>query len=191
MSGDSNADRSSLFGLVSFRPRLTVVLIFLTLTVAVVGYHITRDSQVGKAEELTRESLRIFAAAGDGLAVAATHDPAGIEERIREWVGAKVTLPREEGTFSYKGATRERMGKMAAAAVHLTFDEERCLLVIMKPDPIRGGDPQAALFSGASFLSWEKDGFAFVLWEKEGVRYFLVSEADLTRAFDLVRQYFT
>lgn len=191
MSGDAHAGRSSLFGLVSFRPRLTVVLIFLTLTVAVVGYHITRDSQVGKAEEVTREALRIFAAAGDGHAAAGTHDPAGIEERIREWVGAKVALPREEGLFSYGGVTRERMGKQPAAAVRLTFDEERCLLVIMKPDPVRGGDSFAALFSGASFLSWEKDGIAFVIWEKEGVRYFLLSEADLTRAFDLVRQYFT
>jgi hypothetical protein len=47
------------------------------------------------------------------------------------------------------------------------------------------------LFSESSFLSWEREGYSFVFWEKEGVMYFLVSGADLTRTFDLVRQYFT
>ena len=191
MSGDAKADRSSLFGLVSFRPRLTVVLIFLTLTVAGVGYHISRDSGAGKAEEMTREALRIFAAGKKERAKAAVRDPAEIEEKIRGWIGAKVTLPRDERLFSYKGATREKIGKRAAAAVHLTFSEEPCLLVIMRPDPLRSADAPSALFSEASFLSWEKDGTSFVFWERDGILYFLVSGVDLTHAFDLVRQSFT
>ena len=191
MSGDPNAGRSSLFGLVSFRPRLTVVLIFLTLMVAVVGYRISLDREGGKAEEMTREAMRIFAAGKNEGAMAAAPDPSEIEEKIREWIGAKVTLPRDERLFSYWGASREKIGKQAAAAVHLTFSEEPCLLVILRPDQFRSPDAPAALFSGASFLSWEKDGTSFVFWERDGVLYLLVSGVDLTHAFDLVRQYFT
>lgn len=191
MSGDAASDKSSLFGLVSFRPRLTVVLIFLTLTVAVVGYHISRDSGARKVEEMTREALRIFAAGKTERMKAAPRDPAEIEARVREWVGANVALPRDERLFSYKGVTREKVGKQKAAAVHLTFSEEPLLLMILRPDPLRGAGAPSALFSEASFLSWEKDGTSFVFWERDGVLYFLVSDVDLTHAFDLVRQYFT
>lgn len=191
MSGDAKDDRSSLFGLVSFRPRLTVVLIFLTLTVAVVGYHISRDSGSGKAEEMAREALRIFAAGKKDRMKAAAVAPAEIEERIRVSIGAKVALPRDERLFSYRGVTREKIGKKTAAAVHFTYSEEPCLLVIMRPDPLRSADAPSALYSEASFLSWEKDGTSFVFWERDGVLYFLVSGVDLTHAFDLVRQYFT
>lgn len=190
-SGEEREDRSSLFGLVSFRPRLTVVLIFLTLMVAVVGYHISRNSGAGKAEEMTREALRIFAAGKNEKAKAGVRDPSEIEERIRGLIGAKVTLPREERLFSYKGATREKIGKQTAAAVHLTYSEEPCLLLILRPDPLRSTDAPSVLFSEASFLSWEKDGTSFVFWEREGILYLLVSGVDLTHTFDLVRQYFT
>lgn len=190
-SGEQREDRSSLFGLVSFRPRLTVVLIFLTLMVAVVGYHITRDSGAGKAEEMTREALRIFAAGKKERMKAAVRDPSETEARIRDLIGAKVTLPRDERLFSYNGATREKIGKQAAAAVHLTFSEEPCLLIIRRPDPLRSTDAPSVLLSEASFLSWEKDGTSFVFWERDGVLYLLVSGVDLTHTFDLVRQYFT
>ena len=191
MSGDAGDDRSSLFGLFSFRPRLTVVLIFLTLMVAVVGYHITRDAGSRKADEVTRESLKIFTAGKNGIAKAAGKDPAEIEEQIRGWIGAKVTLPRNEQIFSYKGATREKIGKQFAAAVRLTYSGEPCLLMILRPDPLRGTDATGPLFSEASFLSWEKDGASFVFWERDGITYLLVSGVDLTHVFDLVRQYFT
>ncbi|MBF8257894.1 MAG: hypothetical protein HW377_268 [Actinobacteria bacterium] len=175
----------------SFRPRLTVVLIFLTLMVAVVGYHITRDSGAGKAEEMTREALRIFAAGKKERMKPAVRDPSETEARIRDLIGAKVTLPRDERLFSYNGATREKIGKQAAAAVHLTFSEEPCLLIIRRPDPLRSTDAPSVLLSEASFLSWEKDGTSFVFWERDGVLYLLVSGVDLTHTFDLVRQYFT
>lgn len=191
MSGDAGADRSSLFGLLSFRPRLTVVLVFLTLMVAVVGYHISMDAGLRKADDMTRESLKIFNAEKNGIAKTAERDPAEIEERIRGWIGAKVTLPRKERFFSYKEATREKIGKQVAAAVHLTYSEEPCLLMILRPDPLRGADATGTLFSEASFLAWEKDGASFVSWERDGVLYLLVSGVDLTNAFDLVRRYFT
>ena len=190
MSGDSETQRSSLFGLVNFRPRLTVVLIVLTLTVAVVGYHISRDSGTRRVEGIAREAQRIFAASQKAGTKGVPLDPGVVEEEIRGWVGMRVALPRDERFFSYRSATREKIGKQSAAAVHLTFGEESYLLLIVRPDTLRGveGSP---LFSGSSFLSWEKEGISFVYWEKEGLRYFLVSNVDLTHTFDLVRQYFT
>ena len=190
MSGDAESQRSSLFGLVNFRPRLTVVLIFLTLTVAVVGYHIYSDSGTRRVEGMAAEAQRIFSAAQKAGAKGAPLDPGVVEERIKGWVGVRVALPRDERLFSYRSAARERIGKQAAAAVHLTFGEEPYLLLIVKPDTLRGVE-SSPLFSESSFLSWEKEGNSFVFWEKDGVLYFLVSSVDLTHTFDLVRQYFT
>jgi len=191
LSGDPAGQRSSLFGLVSFRPGLAVVLVFLTLTVAVVGYHITRDAGTRRVEEMSREAQRLFAAARKEGEKGAPLDPGVVEARIREWVGTKVALPRDERLFSYKGATRERIGKRDAAAVRLIFGEDPFLLLVVRPDPLRGVEASSPMFSESSFLSWEKEGYSFVYWEKDGVLYFLVSNVDLTRTFDLVRQYFT
>jgi hypothetical protein len=191
LSGDPAVQRSSLFGLVNFRPRLTVVLIFLTLTVAVVGYRIARDAGTRRVEGMAQEAQRIFAAAQKEGTKDAPPDPVIIEEKILEWLGMKVTLPRDESLFSYKGATRERIGKQTAAAVSLAFGEDRYLLLIVRPDPVRGVEAPSPLFSEASFLSWENEGNSFVYWEKDGAKYVLVSNVDLSRTFDLVRRYFT
>jgi hypothetical protein len=190
LSGDAETQRSSLFGLWNFRPRLTVVLIFLTLTVAVVGYRMLRDSGTRRVEGMAREAQRIFAASQKAGTKGVPLDPGVVEEGIRGWVGVRVALPRDERLFSYRSATREKIGKQAAAAVHLTFGEESFLLLIVRPDTLRGGE-DSPLFSESSFLSWEKEGISFVYWEKEGLLYFLVSNVDLTHTFDLVRQYFT
>jgi hypothetical protein len=190
LSGDPGVQRSSLFGLVNFRPRLAVVLVFLTLTVAVVGYRMSRDSGTRRVEGMAAEAQRIFAASLKAGPKGAPADAGAIEERIKEWLGVKVELPRDERLFSYGSATRERIGKQNGAAVLLTFAEDRYLLLIVRPDTLRGSE-SSPLFSESSFLSWEKEGVSFVFWEKEGVMYFLVSDADLTRTFDLVRQYFT
>lgn len=171
--------------------RLAVVLVFLTLTVAVVGYHISRDAGTRRVEGIAREAQRLFAAAQQEGEKGASPDPGAIEDRIREWVGTKVTLPRDERLFSYKGAARERIGKQAAAAVRLTFGGDPFLLLVVRPDPLRGVEAPSPLFSESSFLSWEREGNSFVYWERDGVLYFLVSNVDLTRTFDLVRRYFT
>jgi hypothetical protein len=172
------------------RPRLTIVLVLLTLTVAVVGWRMTRESGTGKVGGMAAEAQRLYSAyleAGDKDAPA---DAAAIEGRIKEWLGVKVELPRDERLFSYGGATREAIGKQNGVAVRLVFAEDRYLLLIVRPDTLRGEEP-SPLFSESSFLSWEREGVSFVYWEKEGVMYFLVSDADLTRTFDLVRQHFT
>jgi hypothetical protein len=190
LSGDPGVQRSSLFGLFHFRPRLTVVLIFLTLTVAVVGYRISRDSGTRRVEGMAREAQRIFAASQKAGTKGVPMDPGVVEEGIRGWIGVRVALPRDERLFSYRSVTREKIGKQAAAAVRLTFGEDSYLLLIVRPDTLRGGE-DSTLFSESSFLSWEKEGISFVHWEKEGLQYFLVSNVDLTHTFDLVRRYFT
>lgn len=170
---------------------MAVVLVFLTLTVAVVGYRISRDTGTRRVEETAREAQRLFAAAQKEGQQGAPLDPGAVEERILGWVGAKVSLPRDELLFSYKDATRRKIGKQDAAAVLLTFGEDHFLLLVVRPEPLRGVEAPSPLFSESTFLSWEKEGNSFVYWEKDGVLYFLVSNVDLTRTFDLVRQYFT
>lgn len=192
MSGDSHVKRSSLFGLVDFSPRIAVVLVILTLTVAVMGYHISGDSGARQVEGMGQEALRIFSAAKSGRSeVAPPVDPEGIEERVKEWVGVKVALPRDWKLFSYKSIVREKIGKRTAAAIHLTFAGEPYLLMVMRLEALRGEEAPSPLFSRSSFLSWEKDGMSFVFWERDGVQYLLVSDVDLTHTFDLVRQHFT
>lgn len=190
MSGDPETQRASLFGLVNFRPRITVVLIFLTLTVAVVGYHFWRDMGTRRVEGMAKEAQRIFAAEREAGETGVRLDPEAVEEKVRGWVGVKVTLPRDERLFTYTRATPERIGDQAAAAVGLTFGEDPYLLLIVRPNTLRGMEA-FPLFSGSSFLSWEREGNSFVSWERDGVIYFLVSGVDLTDAFDLVRQYLT
>jgi hypothetical protein len=171
--------------------RLAVALIFLTLMVAVVGYRISRDAGTRRMEAMAKEAQRIYAAARmEGAKDAPPLDAGAVEDRIQGWVGTKVSLPRDE-RLAYRGATRETLGKQAAAAVRLTFGEDPFLLLIARPDPLQGGETPSRLFSGTSFLSWEREGNSFVLWERDGVFYILVSGVDLTRTFDLVRQSFT
>jgi hypothetical protein len=165
-------------------------LIFLTLTVAVVGYRIARDSGTRRVEGMAREAQRIFVADNAAGTKGSSMDPAAVEERIQGWLGAKVALPRDERFVSYRAATRERIGGRPSAAVHLVFEEAPFLLLIVKQDALRAVDP-SPLFPRPSFLSWEREGLSFVYWEKEGMLYVLVSDVDLTRTFDLVRQYFT
>ncbi|MBI5419664.1 MAG: hypothetical protein HZA60_06205 [Deltaproteobacteria bacterium] len=191
MGGEHRINHTSRFGAFSFRPRLAIVLVLLTVTVGVVGYHISREPSTRRVEGMAREAMRIFAASQKDGKAGASRDPGEIEDRVRDWVGAKVLLPRDEDLFVYRGATREKVGMQAAAAVRLTFAEDPFLLLIVRPDPLRAPEPSATLFAGSSFLSWEKEGKSFVFWERDGVLFFLVSDVDLTRTFDLVRRYFT
>ena len=171
--------------------RLAVVLVILTLTVGVVGYRISRESGTRRVDVMAREAQRLFDASRAEWAKGNPLDPGAVEGRIQDWVGAKVVLPRDEQLFSYRGATRERFGKLTVAAVRLTFGEDPFLLLVARPEPFRGGEDPSPLVSESSFLSWEKEGKSFVSWERDGVLYILVSNVDLTRTFDLVRQYFT
>jgi hypothetical protein len=181
------AEKTSLFGLVSFHPRLAIVLMFLTLTVVVVGVRIWMDTGFRRVDALVRDAQRAFTIPQKkGMAA---RDPAEVEARIREWTGAKVALPRDE-LFTYTDVSRGRAGRKVAALVHLSYSGERYLLVVRK-EMIRGRGSRQFLFLQSGFLSGEKDGNSFVFWEREGVLYLCMTKADLSHAFDLVRRYFT
>ena len=182
------AEKTSLFGLGSFDPRLAIVLIFLTLTVVVVGVRIWTDTGFRRVDALVRDAQRAFAIPQKkGMAA---RDPAQVEARIREWTGAKITLPRDD-LFTYTDVFRGRAGRKVAAFVHLSFSGERYLLLVVREEMIRGRGSGQSLFLQSGFLSGEKDGNSFVFWEREGVSYLCMTNEDLAHAFDLVRRYFT
>lgn len=187
--GKRPADKTSLFGLVSFQPHLAIVLIFLTLTLAVVGVRISRDSGIRRVDDLVREAQRAFAA--PQKEDAESRDPADVEARVREWTGARIILPRDEELLAYTGFSREKMGRQTVAAVRFTFSGDPYLLMVVRREMIGDSESPESLFSESGFLSGEKDGKAFVFWEREGVSYLLVTGAELEHAFDLVRRYFT
>jgi hypothetical protein len=172
------------------RPPLLVVLGILTLIVGVVAFRITRESGIRRVQGMAKEAQRLFAAFQRSGEKAPARDPAEIEERVREWVGAGVSLPKDESYFKYFGATKEKVGRQAAA-IRLTFSGQRYLLMVVRPEtlPVAGAAP--ALFSESSLLSWRREGMSFVFWERGGMMFLVVSAVDLTDTFDLVRRYFT
>lgn len=188
-AGRRRQEKTTLFGLVSFQPRLVIVLVFLTITVAAVGIRIARDAGVRKVDALVRTAQRAFAVPQrEG---AARHDPGEVEERVREWTGANIVLPRDEERIAYTGVTREKIGLRDAAAVRLTFSGRSYLILVVRKDVLGGAGSPGSLFSQSGFLSGERDGKSFVVWTREGVSYLLVTDEDLEHAFDLVRRYFT
>ncbi len=187
--GRRTPEKTSLLGLVSFQPRLAIVLFFLTVTVVVVGVRISRDSGIRRVDTLVRDAQRAFAVPRKGDA--RPLDPADVEARIREWTGAKVILPRDEESFAYTGVSREKIGRQVAAVVRLSFSGDPYLLLVVRKEMIGRRGSQGALFSRSGFLSGEVEGKAYVFWEREGVSYLVVTNAELERAFDLVRRYFT
>lgn len=187
--GKRSPEKTSLFGLVSFQPRLVIVLIFLTLTVAVVGVRISRDSGFRRVDALVQDAMRAFDA--PQKEAAGTSDPAEVEARVKEWTGVRVILPRDEQLFAYTGVSREKMGRHSAAVIRLSFSGEPYLLLVVRRGMIGGTKSSESLFPESGFLSGEKHGKSFVFWEREGVSYLLLTRAGLENAFDLVRRYFT
>ena len=186
------SEKISLFGLVSFRPRVAVVLVLLTVTVAAVAMRIARDSGLRKVDLLARDALRIFAVARSEGTSGPPLPPEAVEERVREWTGIGLMLPRDDEAFSFRGVSREKVGRQSAAAVRIARGEDLYVLLLVRQETLRGfGGPSPSLFGGAGFISGEKDGKSFVFWEKDGGSFILVSDADLTSAFDLVRRHLT
>ncbi len=187
--GKRAGEKTSLFGLVSFQPRLAIVLIFLTLTIVVVGVRISRDSGFRRVDALVRDAMRMFdVPPKEGTAVL---DPADVEARVKEWTGVRVTLPRDEPLFRYVGVAREKVGRQSAAVIRMSFSGEPYLFLVVRTEMIGASKSPDSLFSESGFLSGEKSGKSFVFWEKEGVSYLLLTGAELDHAFDLVRRYFT
>ncbi len=183
-------DASSLAGVLEFRPRLTVVLVFLTLMVAVVGWRIARDTGARRVDILAREAIGMFDAAPSKGAAAAPPDAAEAEVRLRALAGVPVELPRDDVDFVPVEVRRETFASRPAASLRFSYEGEEYLLVVSARDRLHGASSLAA-FPEGSFVSGERDGRSFVLWEREGASCIVVSEVDVTLTFDLVRRLFT
>jgi hypothetical protein len=183
-------DASLLAGLPELRPRLAVVLVFLTLMVAVVGWRIARDTGARRVDVLAREAIALFDAVPSGGATTAPPDAAEAEKRFQALAGVPIGFPRDDADFDPVEVRGETFGNLPAASLRFRYAGEGYLLVVSARDRLLGASPVAA-FPEGSFVSGERNGRSFVLWEREGASCIVVSKADVTRAFDLVRRLFT
>ena len=183
-------DASSLAGLLEFRPRLAVVLLFLTLMVAVVGWRIARDTGVRRVDLFAREAIALFDAAPSTGSGTAPLDAAEAEMRFRALAGVPIGFPRDDVDFVPVEVRRETFANRPAASLRFRYAGEWYLLVVSARGRLLGV-PSVAAFPEGSFVSGERDGRSFVLWEREGASCIVVSDVDVTQAFDLVRRLFT
>ena len=183
-------DASTQEGLQGFRPRLTVVLVFLTLMVAVVGWRIARDTGARRVDVLAREAIGLFESAPSAGAVAAPPDAAEASRQFRALGGGSFEFPRDDADFVPVEVRRETFANHPAVSLRFRYAGEGYLLVVSPRERLLG-TPSVAAFPEGSFLSGERNGRSFVLWEREKVSCIVVSEVDVTQAFDLVRRLFT
>ena len=183
-------DASSPGRLSEFRPRLTVVVVILTLMVAVVGWRIARDTGARRVDVLAREAIALFDAAPSTPADAAPPDAAEAQVRFRDLAGVPIGFPRDDVEFVPVEVRRETIANRPAASLRFRYAGEGYLLVVSARDRLLGTASVAA-FPEGSFVSGERNGRSFVLWERDGASCIVVSNVDVTRAFDLVRRLFT
>jgi hypothetical protein len=183
-------DASSLAGLAESRPRLTVVLVFLTIMVAVVGWRIARDTGARRADALAREAIGLFDAVPQAGAEPAPPDAADAGKRFQALAGVTLELPRDDVDFVPGEVRGETFANRPAASMRFSYAGDRYLLVVSARHRLLGTSVSAA-FPEGSFVSGEREGRSFVLWEREGASFIVVSQVDVTQAFDLVRRLFT
>ena len=183
-------DASSMEGFLEFRPRTAVVLVFLTLMVAVVGWRIARDTGARRVDVLAREAIGLFDAAPSTGTATAPPDAAEASTRFRALSGVPIEFPRDDVDFVPVEVRREAFAKSSAVSLRFRYEGEGYLLVVSARDRLLG-TPSVAAFPEGSFVSGERDGRSFVLWEREEATCIVVSEVDVTRAFDVVRRLFT
>lgn len=183
-------DATSLPGLHEFRPRPGVVFVFLTLTVAVVGWRIAEESGAQRTDHLAKEAIGLFAASPPREAGPESLPVPDAVRKLRDLSGVPVDLPEGDLDFVVLEVRRETFDRHAAASVRFLYEGEPYLLVVSPRERILGrGLPSA--FPEGSFLSGERAGRSFVFWERGEASCMLVSGVDVSRAFDLVRRLFT
>ena len=173
-------DASSLTGLLEFRPRLAVVLVVLTLMVAVVGWRIARDTGVRRVDVFAREAIALFDAAPSTGAGTVPPDAAEVEKRFQALADVPIGFPRDDPDFVPVEVRREVFANHPAVSLRFRYAGEGYLLVVSTRDRLLGTSAPSVFPEGS-----------FVLWEREEVTCIVVSEGDVTRAFDLVRRLFT
>ena len=131
-------DTSSLVGVLEFRPRLTIVLVFLTLMVAVVGWRIARDTGARRVDVLAREAIGLFDAGPSAAAATAPPDAAEAEERIRALAGVTIGFPRDDADFVPVEVRRETFANRPAASLRFRYAGEGYLLVVSARDRLLG-----------------------------------------------------
>ncbi|MBE0569303.1 MAG: hypothetical protein IH576_01555 [Deltaproteobacteria bacterium] len=183
-------EASSLMGVLDFTPRPAIVLVFLTLTIAVVGWRMFRESGVPRVNALTDEAMRLYEASPGRDAAQAPPETEAAEKRILELTSVSVDLPPAESGFVVTGLDREIVRKRTTAALRFRYEGGYYLLVVFRQDRFLGGKSRAA-FPEESLLSGERGGKSFIMWERDGASFIMVSDADVTRAFGLVRRFFT
>jgi hypothetical protein len=182
-------DASTPTGLPGFRPRTAVVLVFLTLMVAVVGWRIARDTGARRVEALAHEAIGLFDAAKPTGADAAPQDPAEASKRFLALAGVPIGFPRDDD-FVPVEVRRETLANHPATSLRFRYAGDGYLLVVSARDRLLDA-PSVSAFPEGSFVSGERGGRSFVLWEREEATCIVVSEVDVTKAFDLVRRLFT
>ena len=182
-------DALSLGGLLEFRPRTAIVLVFLTLMVAVVGWRIARDTGARRVDALARAAIGLYDAAPSAGTATAPPDAAEAEKRFRDLSGVPIGFPRDDVDFVPVEVRRETFAKPPAVSLRFRYAGEGYLLVVYARDRLLGASSIAAFPEGA-FVSGERDGKSFVLWEREEATCVVVSKVDVTQAFDLVRRLF-
>ena len=183
-------DASSMAGLLEFRPRTAVVLVFLTLMVAVVGWRIARDTGVRRVNDFAREAITLFDAAPSTGTATTPPDAAEAEKRFRSFAGDSIGIPRDDTDFVPVEVRKVVFANHPAVSLRFRYAGEGYLLVVSARDRLLG-TPAVAAFPEGSFVSGERDGRSFVLWEREEATCIVVSEGDVTQAFELVRRLFT
>ena len=128
-------DASSLVGLLEFRPRLTIVLVFLTLMVAVVGWRIVRDTGGRRVDVLAREAIGLFDAAPSAGTATAPPDAAEAEKRFRDLAGVPIGFPRDDADFVPVEVRRETFASRPAASLRFRYAGEGYLLIVFRQDP--------------------------------------------------------
>jgi hypothetical protein len=158
--------------------------------VAVVGWRIARDTGARRVDVLAREAIGLFGAAKSTGSATAPPDAAEAEVRFRALAGIPIGFPRDDVDFVPVEVRRETFSNHPAVSLRFRYAGEAYLLVVSPRDRLLGA-PSVAAFPEGAFVSGERDGRSFVLWEREEVTCIVVSEVDVTRAFDLVRRLFT
>lgn len=184
------SETSSLLGLMEFRPRLGIVLVFLTLTVLLVGWRIASDTGARRADRLAREAIGIFAAVPPVDGPAQPMDASEAERKFRELSRVLVEFPRGDPEFVPLEVRGETFAKRPAAALRFRYAGDPYLLVASTRGRLLG-DHAPSAFPEGSFVSGERDGKSFVLWERKDACFIVVSPVDVTRTFGLVRRLLT
>jgi hypothetical protein len=169
---------------------LAVVLVFLTLMVAVVGWRIASDTGVRRVDVFARGAIALLDAAPSTGTVAAPPDAAEAEKRFRALAGVPIGFPRDDPDFVPVVVRRETVANRPAVSLRFRYAGEEYLLVV-SARPRLLGTPAVAAFPEGSFVSGERDGRSFVLWDRKEATCIVVSAGDVTRVFDLVRRLFT